>query len=153
KGCFEIRRPKEPRPSLASLCGPPLGTNYSTNIHDIRPRFSLKAGQASGKGTPCCSRLRGRGGGTGSGAVGPGGRVRRGFVADGHKRFSLFGLRRKMGSFGIFHFRGPLGGAGAPAPPESMVARRVRRPGRNRRKFVESRGDRDLEFGKWVRES
>ena len=30
-----------------------------------------------------------------------------GFVADGHKRFFLFGLRPKMGSFGIFRFCGP----------------------------------------------
>ena len=71
-----------------------------------------------------------------------------GFVADGHKRFSLFGLRRTMGSFGIFHFRGPLGGAGAPAPPEPMVARTVWRPGRIGRKGIESREDRDLQFGK-----
>src|ERR1017187_10320129 len=68
---------------------------------------------------------------------------------DGHKRFSLFGLRRKMGSFGIFRFCVPLGGASAPAPPESMVARRVGRTGRNGRKGDESRGDRDLEFRKW----
>jgi hypothetical protein len=32
-----------------------------------------------------------------------------GFVVDGHKRFSLFWLRRKMGSFGIFRFGGSLG--------------------------------------------
>jgi hypothetical protein len=31
-----------------------------------------------------------------------------------------------------------------------MVARRVRPPGRIERKGIESRGDRDVEFGKWV---
>jgi hypothetical protein len=35
-------------------------------------------------------------------------------VLDEHKRFSLFGLRRKMGSFGIFPLWGLLG---APARP------------------------------------
>jgi hypothetical protein len=73
-----------------------------------------------------------------------------GFVVEGHKRFSLFGLRRKMGSFGIFPFWVPLWGADAPAPPESMVALRGRRTGRIGGMCVESRGDRDLEFGKWV---
>jgi hypothetical protein len=62
----------------------------------------------------------------------------------------MFGLGRRMGSFGIFRFWGTPGGAGAPALPESMVARGVGRTGRNGRKGDESRGDRDLEFGKCV---
>src|ERR1039458_1414065 len=56
-----------------------------------------------------------------------------------------------MGSFGIFRFGGCLGAPTAPVPPQSMVARRVGRNGRIGRIGVESRGDRDLEFGKWVR--
>ena len=55
-----------------------------------------------------------------------------------------------MGSFGIFPFWGPLGGADAAAPPESMVAWRVGRTGRIGRIGDESRGDIGLEFGKWT---
>ena len=78
-----------------------------------------------------------------------------GFVVDGHKGFPLFVLRRKMGSFGILPFWGDQGVTDdkrrSSVPPSFMVARRVGRTGRNGRKGVESRGNRDLEFGKWVR--
>src|ERR1039457_6939345 len=64
--------------------------------------------------------------------------------------FFWLGYGEKWVRLVFFVFVVPWGRAGAYAPPESMVARRIGRTGRNGGKGAESKGDRDLEFGKWV---
>src|ERR1017187_8838423 len=69
----------------------------------------------------------------------------------GIRDFLCLGYGGKWVRLVFFLFGGSWGTPCAPAPPESMVARRVRPPGRNGWKGDESRGDRDLELGKWTR--
>ena len=72
-------------------------------------------------------------------------------MVDGHKGLSLFGLRGKMGSFGVFRFWGLLGVADRACRSCIYGGTRVGRTGRIGRMSIESKGDGDVEFGKWVR--